>query len=81
MAMALRTSPDKNNNGIIGDAGDADPDNYPECHGAGIQGVTVYLVDCQSGNPLPGYMTVTDAGGFYLFDNLDAGTPTVSSLT
>jgi len=57
---------DTNNNGIIGDAGDTGA----ECD-AGISGVTVDLVNCQTLEVLD--TTYTDASGFYLFDNLVPG--------
>jgi hypothetical protein len=60
---------DTNNNGIIGDAGDTGP----ECD-AGIEGVKVDLVDCETGDPLAGIpFQTTDRYGFYLFDNLAPG--------
>ena len=57
---------DTNNNGIIGDA----DDTGTECD-AGISGVTVNLVNCQTLEVLD--TTYTDASGFYLFDDLVPG--------
>ncbi len=58
---------DTNNNGIIGDAGDIGV----ECQDAGVSGVTVDLVNCETGALLD--TTFTNADGFYLFEDLDEG--------
>ncbi len=59
---------DCNGNGIQ-DQGDCDGDGFLEDE-PGIPGVTVNLLDCSGG----GLDTmITDADGFYLFDNLMAG--------
>jgi len=72
----IQNCEDSNNNGIIGDIDLTAPDDETksdqgnECD-AGISGVTVDLLDCQTFEVLD--TTYTDASGFYLFDNLNPG--------
>jgi hypothetical protein len=62
---------DANGNGRIGDPGM--PPAGDGCTEPGIPGVPVDLLDCL-GNPVLGVpQQLTDAGGFYLFDNLQPG--------
>ncbi len=52
---------------------DANGNGIQEANESPLSGVYIFLQDA-NGNDIPGAMTISDANGYYLFDNLGAGT-------